>query len=59
MPKGERITRLGLPERSAKVIISLTPSEKVAIQKAARAKLETVTQYLLGLHREATKGGKS
>jgi hypothetical protein len=57
MPK-ERLTRLGLPERSAKVLISVTPTEKAAIQAAARERGETVTAYLLGLHRRAKKGGQ-
>lgn len=60
MPKErETLTRLGLPAKSAKIIFAVTPGEKREIQESARARGETVTNYLLGLHRRAKKGGKS
>jgi hypothetical protein len=57
--KRERVTRLGLPEKSEKIMFAATPTEKAEIQKAARERGQTVSGYLLGLHNAAMKGGKS
>ena len=57
----ERLTRLGLPEKSEKIMFAATPTEKREIQAAAREQGATVSGYLLGLHRAfvAKRGGKS
>ena len=47
----ERLTRLGLPEKSAKVIFAVTEQEKREIQEMARSQRLTVTEYLVGMHR--------
>ena len=47
----ERLTRLGLPEKSAKVIFAVTEQEKREIQEMARSQRITVTEYLIGMHR--------
>jgi hypothetical protein len=59
MPKRKpRLTRLGLPEKSERVIFAVTPEDKRSIKEAARARGLTVSAYLVAIHRE-TKGGKS
>jgi hypothetical protein len=52
MPKKpkERLTRLGLPEKSAQVIFAVTPAQKQEIKVEAQENGLTVTDYLLGLH---------
>ena len=47
----DRLTRLGLPEKSAKVIFAVTEQEKREIQEMARSQRMTVTEYLIGMHR--------
>ena len=46
-----RLTRLGLPEKSAKIIFAVTEDEKREIQEVARSQRITVTEYLVGMHR--------
>jgi hypothetical protein len=47
-----RLTRLGLPEKSEKIIFAVTPEQKREIRAMAAAIKEvTVTDYLLELHR--------
>ncbi|HKD17606.1 MAG TPA: hypothetical protein VKG23_07025 [Thermoanaerobaculia bacterium] len=46
-----RLTRLGLPEKSAKIIFAVTEEEKREIQEMARSQRITVTEYLIGMHR--------
>ena len=61
MPKRppERVTRLGLPEKSARINLAVTPKEKAEMQEAARSRRMTLTDYLLQLHRsDVKKGGK-
>jgi len=46
-----RLTRLGLPEKSAKIIFAVTEEEKREIQEMARSQRITVTEYFVGMHR--------
>ena len=50
-----RLTRLGLPEKSAKVIFAVTEQEKREIQEMARSQRITVTEYLVGMHRSRVR----
>lgn len=45
-----RITRLGLPEKSERIIIAVTEAQKDSIKKAAVDRGTTVSRYLLTLH---------
>jgi hypothetical protein len=48
MPKKKpRITRLGLPEKTERIVIAVTPGEKADIRKWAAESKGTVSQYLL------------
>lgn len=51
MKPAVRLTRLGLPEKSAKIIFAVTEEEKREIQEMARSQRITVTEYLIGMHR--------
>jgi hypothetical protein len=46
----ERLTRLGLPEKSESVVFAVTPTQKREIRAEAQDNGVTVTDYLLGLH---------
>lgn len=53
-----RLTRLGLPEKSERIIFAVTPEDKRSIQGAARSRGLTVSAYLVTIHWEA-RGGKA